>query len=157
MKILIVYGSQFGTTAHLARAMGDALAKDHGVRVLHARDAAAIHGSEVDLLIVGAPTQLHGLRLLVRPFLSGLGKRGYRDVAAAAFDTRGVGTPDQTGSAADGIASRLEKAGCRLITPPAGFVVVELKGPLATGEQDRAISWVRDVAAAAAPVEIVPA
>jgi flavodoxin len=157
MRILIVYGSQFGTTADLAGAMGDALAGDDAVRVLHARDATSIPGSDVDLLVVGAPTQMHGLRLLVRPFLAGLAERGYRDVAAAAFDTRGEGTPDKTGSAADGIAARLVKAGCRLVRPPEGFVVSDLKGPLADGEQDRAIDWIRDVAAAATPVEVVPA
>lgn len=157
MKILIVYGSQFGTTATLARAMGDALAGDHDVRVLHAREANAVPGTDVDLLVVGAPTQLHGLRLLVRPFLAGLETRGYRDVAAAAFDTRGAGTPDQTGSAAAGIASRLAKAGCRLVGPPEGFVVAELKGPLVDGEEERAIEWVRGVVVAAAPVGVVPA
>ena len=93
----------------------------------------------------------------MRPFLAGLETRGYRDVAAAAFDTRGAGTPDQTGSAAAGIASRLAKAGCRLVGPPEGFVVAELKGPLVDGEEERAIEWVRDVVVAAAPVGVVPA
>ena len=152
MDILIVYGSQFGTTAHLARAMGDALAPDHRVHVLHARDAATIPGSEVDLLIVGAPTQMHGLRLLVRPFLATLAERGYHDVAAAAFDTRTSGPADRTGSAADGIARRLTSAGCRLVRPPVGFVVADWKGPLAETEEARATAWVRDVADAATPV-----
>lgn len=157
MDILIVYGSQFGTTAHLARAMGDALAPDHTVRVLHARDAATTPGSEVDLLVVGAPTQMHGLRLLVRPFLATLGTRGYRDVAAAAFDTRASGPEDRTGAAADGIARRLTKAGCRIVRPPIGFVVDDWKGPLAAGEEARAIAWVRDVASAATPLWTAPA
>ena len=93
----------------------------------------------------------------MRPFLAGLEQRGYRGVAAAAFDTRATGTPERTGSAAAAIARRLEKAGCRLVRPSEGFVVADLKGPLVGGEQDRAIAWVRDVAAAAAPVGVVPA
>ena len=34
MNVLIVYGSQFGTTEHLARVMGDALASEHRVTVV---------------------------------------------------------------------------------------------------------------------------
>ena len=120
MEVLIVYGSQFGTTEHLANAMATALSPMHTVYVRHAREADRISGRKIDLLIVGAPTQMHGLRLLVRPFLAGLADHGFRDVAAAAFDTRGAGSVEQTGSAAVAIARRLERAGCRLVRPPEG-------------------------------------
>ena len=152
MDVLIVYGSQFGTTERLASTMALALGREHQVRVVHARDAAHVTGAGVDLLIVGAPTQLHGLRLLARPFLTGLADRGFRDVAAAAFDTRLAGGPDRTGAAADGIARRLEAAGCRLVRRPEGFLVSDLKGPLAEGEDARAVDWALDVAAAATPL-----
>jgi flavorubredoxin len=152
MEILIVYGTQFGTTERLARAMGDALATDHAVRILRPREAAAVDGAEVDLVIVGTPTQMHGIRLLVRPFLAALEVRDYRDVAAAAFDTRMPGSLEQTGSAADGIARHLIDAGCRLVRPPEGFVVVGMQGPLADGEEARGVAWARDAALAAAPL-----
>ena len=154
MDVLIVYGSQFGTTEHLANVMAAALSPTHTVYVRHARETDRISGREIDLLIVGAPTQMHGLRLLVRPFLAGLAEHGFREVAAAAFDTRGAGSVEQTGSAAASIARRLERAGCRLVKPPEGFVVTDLKGPLAEGEEARAVAWVLDVAAAATPLGV---
>ena len=152
MDILIVYGTQFGTTEHLARAMGDALSGEHAVRVLRPREAAMVAGADVDLVIVGTPTQMRGLRLLVRPFLNAVERQGYRDVAVAAFDTRMPGPEDQTGSAADAIARRLTSAGCRLVGVPEGFVVSDMKGPLAEGEEARAVAWARDIAAAARPL-----
>lgn len=60
--------------------------------MVRARDARALTGDGVDLLLVGAPTQMFGRRLLVRSFLDGLTRHGYGGVAVVAFDTR-MGTP----------------------------------------------------------------
>ncbi len=156
MDIVIVYGSQYGNTEHLAQAMGVSLAPEHTVRVLDVKEAATLEGTGVDLLVVGAPTQIHGLRLLVRPFLGSLRDRGFRDVAAAAFDTRLPGSIGKTGAASKGIADRLSHAGCRLVRPHESFIVADSEGPLAEGEEARGIAWIRDVAAAAAPIWAAP-
>jgi flavodoxin len=148
MKILIVYGSQYGNTQKLAQAMGKALAAEHDVRVLHAPAAHGVTAEGVDLLIVGAPTQMRGLRLLAKPFLAGLEGRGFGGVPAAAFDTR-MGEFVQT-IASDVIARHLVGAGCQLVAPSASFLVLGLEGPLATGEEERAAAWARSV------VEAVP-
>ncbi len=152
MDILIVYGSQSGTTERLARTMGDALSTDHRVWVMRPQAAAAVVGAGVDLLIVGTPARLHGVRMLVGPFLAGLGERGFRDVAAAAFDTRIPGRIERTGPAAVNVARQLTAAGCRLVRPPEGFLVAGLRGPLVEGEVSRSARWARDVAAAATPL-----
>ena len=143
MRILIVYASQYGNTQKLAQAMGKVLAPEHDVRVLHAPAARTVTAEGVDLLFVGAPTQMRGLRLLAKPFLAGLEGRGFGGVLAAAFDTR-MGDFVQT-IASDVIARHLVGAGCRLVTPPASFLVLGLNGPLATGEEERAASWARSV------------
>ena len=157
MDIVIVYGSQYGNTERLAQAMGASLAPEHTVRVLGVQEAATLEGTGVDLLVVGAPTQIHGLRLLVRPFLGKLRDHGFGDVAAAAFDTRLPGSVGKTGAASKGIADRLAHAGCRLVRPPESFLVADSEGPLAEGEEARGIAWIRDVAAAASPIWAVPA
>jgi flavodoxin len=144
MRVLIVYGSQYGNTQRLAQAMGRALAPEHDVRVLHAPAARAVTAEGVDLLIVGAPTQMRGLRLLAKPFLAGLEGRGFEGVPAAAFDTR-MGEFVQT-IASDVIARHLVGAGCRLVGSPASFLVLGLDGPLAAGEEKRAAAWARSVA-----------
>jgi flavodoxin len=145
MNVVVVYGTQFGTTHKLARTIGAALESEHSVRVLDAREASDLTAAGVDLLFVGAPTQMHGLRLLVRPFLDGLAGHGFAGVPAAAFDTRMDGPKERTGAQSDVIASHLERAGCRLVAPPESFIVAEFQGPLADGEDVRATAWARSV------------
>jgi flavodoxin len=146
MNDLVVYASQFGNTERLARVIGSALEPRHGVRVVATKDARALTGEDVDLLLIGAPTQMFGRRLLVRSFLDGLTRHGFGGVAAAAFDTR-MGTPTQKNAAeAEVIAGRLEAAGCRLMAPPESFLVAGFTGPLVAGEEQRATSWALAVA-----------
>ena len=145
MDILIVYGSQYGNTQRVAQAIGKALAPEHAVRVVQSAEARTLGGADVDLLIVGAPTQMRGLRLLTRSFLDGIEHRGFGPVPAATFDTR-VGQTRPGSMASDVIARRLHAAGCRTIVPPESFLVADVEGPLAPGELDRAADWARSVA-----------
>jgi hypothetical protein len=126
VNILIVYGSQYGNTQRIAQQMARALAVEHDVVVVHAPAAQTTTADDIDLLIVGAPTQMRGHRNLADPFLAGLEERGFGGVAAAAFDTRLADLPQRT-----------------------GFHVRGLDGPLAVGEEARAAEWAVDVAAAA--------
>src|SRR5262249_50273174 len=137
MNILIVYGSQFGTTAQLAHEMGEALSIDHRVTVVSDKGARLMLADDTDLLLVGAPTQWGGHRILVRHFLDTLVEHGFIGVAAAAFDTRSPGEESKTGSAARVIAEKLRIAGCRVVVPPESFIVPNYKG-LAPGEELRA-------------------
>ena len=146
MEVLIVYGSQYGNTQRLAQGMARALVPSHNVRVVHAPAAGSLTAEGVDLLIVGAPTQMRGLRLLAKPFLMGLEGRGFGGIRAAAFDTR-IGDFAQT-VASDAIARHLVGAGCRLVAEPESFLVLGLDGPLAKGEEERAAAWAVGVAQA---------
>ena len=147
MRIVIVYASQYGNTQKLAQAMGRTLAPDHEVRIVHAPAARTMTAEGVDLLFVGAPTQMRGLRLLAKPFLVGLEGRGFTGVPAAAFDTRMDGLVQTFAS--DVIARHLVGSGCQLVAEPASFLVAGLAGPLVEGEERRAASWARSVAASA--------
>ena len=147
MNILVVYGSQYGNTQRIAQAMAATLRQEHAVRVVQAAVVSDVTGDDVDLLFVGAPTQMRGLRLLAKPFLDGLEDRGFQGTPAAAFDTRldlGAQTLES-----EVIAGRLEAAGCRLVAKPQSFLVVGLEGPLAAGEEARAGRWALAVARAA--------
>ena len=143
MEILVVYGSQYGNTQRIARAIAGALEADHRVRVTQAATATELRGEAVDLLFVGAPTQMRGLRLLAKPFLDGLARQGFAGVPAAAFDTRMELGPQLLESTV--IGDELAAAGCRLIAKPQSFVVLGLEGPLADGEEARAATWARAV------------
>ena len=146
MRVLIVYGTQSGTTGALAQHMASALEREHAVQVPHERDARDALADGIDLLIVGAPTQFGGRRLLGRSFLKGLRQHGFAGVVAAAFDTRLAG---ETNGVAEVIARYMTDAGCGLVAPPEGFLVTGMKGPMAPGEEVRAGAWAHDLATAA--------
>ena len=115
------------------------------MRVVAAKDTRALTGDGVDLLVVGAPTQMFGRRLVVRAFLDGLKRHGFAGLAAAAFDTR-MGTPtEKNAAAAEVIAGRLQAAGCRLTVTPESFLVAGFTGPLVEGEEERARTWASGV------------
>jgi flavodoxin len=138
MEALIVYDSKHGNTEKIARAIGEAI----GGRVLRVGEVEPDALRGCDLLMVGSPT--HGgfpapgidAFLKALPALAGL--------YVAAFDTRTKRTV--FGYAAPRIARRLEKAGGKLRTPPEGFLVLGMEGPLAEGELARAAGWARDLA-----------
>jgi flavodoxin len=143
VEILVVFGSQYGNTQRIAGAIARALSSEHHVRVIPAAAASGIRGEDVDLLFVGAPTQMRGLRVLAKPFLDGLAERGFVGTAAAAFDTRMDLGPQPVGSTV--ISHHLVEAGCRLIVKPQSFLVLGLEGPLGHGEEERAEGWARAV------------
>lgn len=154
MHVLIVYGSQFGTTERLAREMAEAISVVHTVDVVPSHEAEDLTGTGVDLLVVGAPTQFKGHRLLVRGFLKHLEARGFAGAAAAAFDTRAHGDRGETGSAAESIALLLSQAGCNLLAPAESFTVAGWRGPLDPGEVERSRAWMAGLVHSVHPVHV---
>lgn len=145
MNTLIIYDSTFGNTAQLAQAMADTLRARGMVRTVRADEAGALELKEADLLVIGGPTQRHGLSPAMRAFLERLPRRTLHGLSAAAFDTRYHMSAWKSGSAAPGIASRLKRTGASLIVPPESFFVAEREGPLEEGELARAARWALEV------------
>jgi hypothetical protein len=162
MGALIAYESMYGNTRAIAEAIAEGWGDDARACPLH---EAGVPETGLDMLVVGGPTQIHGMttsfsrRLAINAGLKeghvavepgavgapGLRRwlRGLPDGAAgraAAFDTRLGGSVEKTGSAAHGIARRLDKAGYR-VEWTESFIVSGGDGPLAPGELDRARSW----------------
>ncbi|HET7137960.1 MAG TPA: hypothetical protein VFI04_06365 [Gaiellaceae bacterium] len=152
MNAAVVYESSFGNTRALAEAIAGAL----DARVYSVDDEPPeLDG--LDLLVVGAPTHVHGLsgarsRQAARDQgaqgTPGIGAREWLErmpeasgLPAAAFDTRPDKAAFLTGSAARGIAKRLERHGCSLASEPESFFVEGTPGPLAEGEMERAAAW----------------
>jgi flavodoxin len=143
MKALVVYDSQYGNTATISQAIGEAI----GSQVVRVGDVSPLTLKELDLLIVGSPThggwytpEIKGL-LEALPLLEGL--------KVAAFDTRTVSIWNRLlpfGYAAPRIARKLEGSGGTLLAPPQGFVVLGVEGPLKGGELERAADWARELA-----------
>src|SRR4051812_21751820 len=148
MRATVICESSFGNTRAIAVAVAEAL----DAEVLSAGDPIELE--EVDLLVVGAPTHVHGLpgersrRAAVEQGGSdGPGVREWLDELphghsrAAAFDTRFDKPAFLTGSAAKGIAKRLRRRGFEVVAEPGSFFVLGTEGPLQDGELERAAEW----------------
>ncbi|MEZ4862772.1 MAG: flavodoxin domain-containing protein [Caldilineaceae bacterium] len=152
MQTLVVYDSKFGNTEQIAHAIADGLRTNYNVQIASLADAPLLSAAELDLLVVGGPTQKHGASPELSALLSGLSRRSLAGLQAAAFDTRYHISAFLSGSAAQRIADRLKRAGCQLVAAPASFFVERDQPPagakrrhaqerLEAGEVERAKAW----------------
>lgn len=156
MKAAVVYESFWGNTAAVARAIAAGIGPRTLALPTGEATPEALEGA--DLLVVGSPVIAFRLptdtvrRSLTRevkaprppdlsqPSLASwlAALRPGAGAAAAAFDTRAKGP---WGSAAPAILKALQKAGCRSVAKPRGFIVTGKYGPLREGELHRAREW----------------
>ena len=173
MHALVVYESMYGNTHVVAGNIADGLRGTYEVTLVPVASATADLIAGADLLVVGAPTHLHGLsrawtrqaarKAAAKPE-SGLrldpdaGGPALRDwlrglvgghALAAAFDTRLAGRPLLTGRASRGISRLLKRHGYHLVAPLESFLVTR-RDTLADGEASRARQWGEALAATAA-------
>jgi len=142
MKVAIVYGSRSGNTQRIAAAISDVFSGNAEVELMEAETARISAGT--DLLIVGGPTEGHGLTPSLKAFLNRFGNLA--GVQAAAFDTRLKWPLWLSCSAARDISLRLEQAGAKLVAPPESFLVTT-EPKLRDGELERASRWAQALAA----------
>ncbi len=164
MTALVVYESMYGSTQAVAEAIGHGLAPAGPVRVVEVGVLAASPGgrtltTEVDILVVGAPTHAFGLsrpntrqdaardasastvstELGVREWLEVL-KMPLGGVRYAAFDTK-VLKPKLPGSAGKSVDKKLSQMGARAVAEPRTFWVEGKSDGLVAGELDNARAW----------------
>src|SRR3954447_11470586 len=148
MRATVICESSFGNTHAIAEAIAETL----DAEVLSAGDPIDL--DEVALLVVGAPTHVHGLpsersrkAAVDQGGKDGPGVREWLDELphghgrGAAFDTRFDQPAFLTGSAAKGIAKRLRRHGFEVVAEPESFFVLGTEGPLQDGELERAAEW----------------
>ena len=141
MRSLVIYESEYGNTEKVARAIAEALGQHGETRVTPVRSVTTLDAEDLDVLVVGAPTQRHGSPATVRELLERTPKGELAGVRALAFDTRYPRARWITGSAAREIGRRLRRKGCKLLAEPESFFVEGAEGPLEPGEEDRARAW----------------
>ncbi|HEX8917902.1 MAG TPA: hypothetical protein VF898_05340 [Chloroflexota bacterium] len=147
MNALVVYDSKFGNTERIARAIAGALGRGSSVRV-HAVSDGPFPIDGVDLLVLGGPTQAHGMSAPMRAFLGALPAGTLLNVRAATFDTRFHIPQVFSGSAASTIARTIKKQGAQVVVPAESFFIGSSEGPLKEGELERAQAWATDLLAA---------
>ena len=163
MKALIVYESMYGNTRAVANAVAAGLGSPAEVDLRPVHSVPTV-SADLDLLIVGGPTHMHGLSTAMSRNMAVTAARedagkiapgatehpalrewlrdldAPRTARAAAFDTRGDARAALTGSAARGIARRLRRRGLDVVDRNS-FLVADAEGPLEDGELERARAW----------------
>ena len=165
MHILIVYESMFGNTRRVAQAIAEGLRTSSEVEIVPVGQATPLMVSAAEMLIVGAPTHVHGMSSAtsrhgaaeqatrpasavslepnaeaagIRDWLATLPKESGKP--AVAFDTRIKAPSIITGRASSGIAKALRAHGFEVVAEPESFLVTS-QNELVEGELDRARSW----------------
>ncbi len=155
MKTLLVYDSVYGNTEKIAQIIGNVLRAQNETQVLRIGDFKSTDWKNVNLLIVGSPTQQFRATPTIKKFLGSLRKGELNGIQVGAFDTR-LGMEDLPsrilppfvkifGYAARPIADGLVKKGGKLVVPPEGFYVKGTEGPLLEGEVERAMDWAKQI------------
>jgi flavodoxin len=147
MKSLVIYTTMYGNTEKLARAIGEVL----GAEVLSVQEASRNKLSGIDLLVVSSPTQAFNMLPAMKTWLKVLPSGSFSGIKVVAFDTRmdvkKMNNKFLTfmesifGYAAEKIGKALVKKGGDQLVKPEGFFVDGEKGPIATGELERAVEW----------------
>ncbi len=148
MNKLVIYDSQYGNTEIIAQA----IAKSISGKAFRVTDINASELGNVDMLVVGSPTQGGRATAAVQKFLNGIPTKALTNVKVAVFDTRFLEKDlnfalkllvRTIGYAAPKMAKVLTGKGIKLVVPPEGFIVKGKEGPLAFGELERARKWLK--------------
>lgn len=149
MQSLVIYDSRFGNTERIAQGIAERLKGSGPVRLLKAADAPTLDVHGIELLVVGGPTEGHGISPTLRSLLSTVSSGALWGVAAASFDTRLSWPTVLSGSAARRIAKILQTKGAHLVAPPESFIVdAARESSLRAGEFERAGAWAAKIVAA---------
>jgi flavodoxin len=136
MNIQVIYESQYGNTERVARAIAEGIGTDAHLTHIGADEPIDPAAS---LVVIGGPTQGHGMSAAMRSFLGSMPKLEGKPVAT--FDTRLKWPKVLSGAASDSIATTLREHGATLVSDPASFLVGGREGPLLEGELERATTW----------------
>lgn len=144
MKSLVIFTTTSGNTRSIAEAIAEALSA-RGPTDLVSVDSAPADLAAADLVVVGGPTEGHGMTPPMTRFLDRVPSDSWAGRAVATFDTRLRWPRLLSGSAAADIAKRLHAVGITPIVPPESFIVT-MKPELEPGERERAATWAVEVA-----------
>lgn len=159
MRALVIFESMFGNTQQIAHAVAAGLSAHVQVDLVEVGGSGPVD-PDLDLLVIGAPTQAFGLSRVstregalkqapngivsrgagIREWLAGLAEDA-PTVPVATFDTRFDKPVWLTGSAAHSAERRLRRRGHPIAGPATSFFVEGTPGPLREGEVDRARAW----------------
>lgn len=139
MNVWILYESRLGNTAQLADKIAQAMVRSARVRLLSASQAGIPTG--VDLLLIGVPSHRHSRPDAVFDWLRRLPVAALNGVKFSVFDVRFMPSRWFQTSTAIKVGRAILRRGGQYACPPESFYLSGHEGPLAEGEQQRAIGW----------------
>jgi flavodoxin len=139
MNSVVVFESRYRNTEKIAYAIAAGLRHSGSVRIFSIADAPATFPDDITLLVIGGPTEGHGMTAAMARYLDRLGHVPAQLVAA--YDTRLRAPRWLSGSAASGIVRRLRGLGADEVAEPLSFFVGGKSPVLENGELDRAQAW----------------
>ena len=139
MNTLVIYYSEFGNTARIANAIGDALESKGPTRVVDLKRVKVSDLKKPDLVIMGVPTHRMNIPEVARALIKSIPRRTLRkETWIASFDTSyKMSRLLMRFTASHKLLSRLRRLGGRRIAPPESFLVTAKEGPLFDGEIER--------------------
>lgn len=146
MRSLVVYDSQFGNTERVAQVIAKVLDEFGPARAAHVHETASTQLRDVELLLLGCPTQAWNATSAMRTFIERLPIEVLRAPKVVCFDTRMHVPRWMARFAGPQLAKQLKKLGVMPVASTEGFFVKEREGPLEDGEVQRAAAWARQVA-----------
>lgn len=152
MKTLVVYDSLYGNTEAVAKKIAASLKG----KVLHVDEVIAGDMEDIDLLVIGSPTQGGRPTQKISDFVNQISPKLSGKIKFASFDTR-LDVKDlglflkilvkTIGYASPKISDKLKSKGRKTISDPEGFIVNGKEGPLKKGELERASAWANRIIA----------
>jgi flavodoxin len=133
MKSVVVYASHFGNTKRIAEAIAEGLRTYGQSLVFATEDVPTLMLEDADLVVIGGPTEQHGMTEPLSRFLNRLTL--HAPGAVAIFDTRLRWPRWLSGTAAGNVSARLREAGAHIVAPEESFFI---KGVVGTGGRDTA-------------------
>ena len=143
----VIYASHAGNTARIAEVIAEVLAAHGRADLAHAEEVATLP-DDIDLLVIGGPTEGHGPTPEIKALLPRIAGAQVAGMRFASFDTRLRWPKWLSGSAAGVIGAALRDAGATPVMEPESFMV-STKPELLPGEVERARHWAAALGTAA--------
>ncbi len=156
MRTLIIYDSLYGNTERIAQLVGNVLQQQGEVEVIKVGAVRLDKLGEIDLLVIGSPTQQFRPTVAMRDFLNTIPNNFLKGKKVAVFDTRLTQAEIEKspplpffvkiyGFAAQRLEKKAKQKGAQILLPGEGFFVEGMKGPLVAGEVERAKKWASEL------------
>jgi flavorubredoxin len=147
MKVLVVYDTSYGNTEKIALSICAGM-KEVGLNDVTCKKADSVvidDFKSADVWVLGSPTHVGSATGTIKKVLKSAIKTGASAKIGVAFDTR---FDKATKGGAQKIQKMMERAGMKIAVPGEWFIVENMKGPLAPGEEAKAVTFGRKIAGA---------